>query len=80
MFVEQLGECIKVWCYNSVHWYISLVIITLQAVKFLVAESSIICCVSIQVSAGLLGNLEQYTIAQQLYQDFLQQEVSGMNK
>ena len=19
VFVEQLGECIKVWCYNSVH-------------------------------------------------------------
>ena len=35
--------------------------------------------VSIQVSAGLLGNLQRYTITQQLYQDFLQQEVSGMN-
>ena len=55
--------------YNSVHWCSSPVIITAGSLTH----------VSIQVSANLLGNLQWYTITQQLYQDFLQQEVSGMN-
>lgn len=69
VFAEQLDECMR--CFNSEHWFISpVIILTVGSLTH----------VSIQVSASLLGNLQQYTITRQLYQDFLQQEVSAWDE